>query len=131
MRQRGFTLLEVLVALVIAGLAIGALLQGALGGLQSARIAGHYDEALSRARSRLAILSHGAPVAPGVLQGDDGGGFLWRTQVSALAMLPGSPGQATRPALYAVAVTIAWRMDGPERSVRLDSQVLATAPAAR
>ncbi|MBC7430672.1 MAG: type II secretion system protein, partial [Rubritepida sp.] len=43
----GFSLLEVLVALLITGIAFGALFQGALGGLRAADISGRTEEALS------------------------------------------------------------------------------------
>ena len=75
-RDSGFTLLETLVAFLIAALAMGALMQGAAGGLQATRVAGHTQETLSRARSRLAAAAL-APV-PGEQQGDDGGGYAWR-----------------------------------------------------
>ena len=77
MRDRGFTLLEVLVAFVIAAISVAALLQGAGAGLASARIAAHYGEALSLARSRLALLSAAAPVQ-GEQSGALPGGFTLR-----------------------------------------------------
>ena len=48
--DRGFTLLEVLVAFIIAALALGVLFQGGIGGLTTANAAARYDEALSRAQ---------------------------------------------------------------------------------
>jgi len=124
-REHGFTLVEVLVAFVIAALALGALTQGAAGGLQSARVSGHYQEALSRARSRRA--GRGAAPEPGEHHGDDGGGFSWQVNVIPLATAgqaregvdPPRPGRAV---LLGVTVRIAWRMDGGEREVRLATE---------
>ena len=126
----GFTLLEVLVAFIIAAFALGALTQGAAGGLQSARVSGHYQEALSRARSRLATL--GAAPAPGGQRGDDGGGYAWQVDVTPVATAgrpregvdPPRPGRAM---LLAVKVRISWRMDGGEREVVLATERLGLA----
>jgi general secretion pathway protein I len=127
----GFTLLEVLVAFVIAALALGALTQGAAGGLQSAQVSGHYQEALSRARSRLATLD--TALTPGERRGGDGGGFTWQVNVAPIATAgrpregvdPPRPGRAT---LLAVTVRISWRMDGGERQVVLATERLGLAP---
>lgn len=127
----GFTLLEVLAAFVIAALALGALTQGAAGGLQSARVAGHYQEALSRAQSRLATL--GAAPALGVQDGDDGGGYRWRVSVVPIATAARGRGGADPPRpgraqLLAVTVRVSWRMDGGERDVVLATERVVTAP---
>ena len=133
MRPNGFTLLEVLVAFIIAAMAVAALLQGAAGGLQSARVAAHYQEAVARAQSRLAALS--ASIQPGQQGGDDGGGFLWRTDVQAgpAVVVPRpatqlGPQGTDRTVLYAVTVAVSWQMDGGSRQVALSTQRLGPAP---
>jgi len=131
--ERGFTLLEVLVAVVIAAGALGALYQGTLGGLLGTRVAGETQEAVSRARSRLAAVGHGTPLAPGDSAGEDGGPFRWRMRIVPLATAPVARGDAAEVArgpqavLYAVTVWITWRADGP-REVRLDTMRLDAAP---
>jgi prepilin-type N-terminal cleavage/methylation domain-containing protein len=55
--ERGFTLLEVLVAAAIAALALGVLLQGALASLRSVQVAGHYQEAARRRSDRGLVLA--------------------------------------------------------------------------
>jgi len=78
--ERGFTLLEVLVAFVIAAMAVAVLVEGVLGGLRSADVAGRYEEAIARARSRLAAL--GTNIVAGDTQGDDGGSYHWHLRVA-------------------------------------------------
>ena len=131
----GFVLLEVVIAFVIAALALGVFYQSALAGLHAARTAARYEQALSRARSRLVIAVHGSPLIAGDMQGDDGGGFRWRLHVVPIdnaAIRPFDPA-GLRPAedyqltLYAVSVSVSWDDFGTERSVRLDTQQIGQA----
>ncbi len=131
----GFTLLEVLIALAIAGLALGVLFQGTIAGLAATQAAGRYEEALERARSHLAALAGSGALAPVDDEGDDGGGYRWRHHVAVLttdASALGSlrPSQAAGPpiTLYAVSVAIAWTADGSERGVTLETERLGLGP---
>jgi len=127
--QGGFLLLEALVAFVIAALALAVLYHGAVGGLRTTSIAGRYEQAVARARSRLAAIGGraGSPV-PGIEGGDDGSGFTWKTQVVPLAAenLAGPAGPAAaRLVLYQVSVTVSWQGDGGRRQVELVSARVA------
>jgi general secretion pathway protein I len=119
--EAGFTLLEALIAFAIAALALAALLQGALTGLRATQTATRTEEALARARSRLAALE-AAPLAPADQRGDDGGGFAWRLRVAPEATSGGLT-------LYAVSVAVAWRDGGTRREVRLETQRLGPSAA--
>jgi general secretion pathway protein I len=117
--EQGFTLLEVLVAFVIASIALAVLFHGTLGGLRTAQVAGRYEEAVMRAQSHLAALTAGS-LTPGDRQGEDGNGFHWRVRINPV-------GLAGSSALYAVYVSISW-IDGSLRSVQLDSERIGLAP---
>ena len=130
MRERGFTLLEVLIAFIIAALALGVLYEGIGTGLLQARVATHTEGALSRARSRLAAFDDPAQLVPGQRTGDDGGGYRYRVQVSRLLDAPfaGPDTRATAPraALFGIRVTVGWSMDGDERQVSLGTERFGT-----
>ncbi len=126
-RTAGFTLLEVLIAFIIAALALAALMRAGMSGLSATRVATRYEEAVARARSHLSAAAHGATLAPGDNQGDDGGGFHWRVRVSPVATItppPLSPLRQSGPpiTLYAVSVWIIWHDGGTSREVQLDTE---------
>jgi general secretion pathway protein I len=117
--EAGFTLLEALIAFAILAIALAGLLQGALAGLRATQAAGRMEEALARARTRLAALE-AMPIVPGDQRGDDGGGFAWRMRIVPEARAGGLT-------LYAVTVAIGWRDGGTPREVRLETQRLGPA----
>jgi general secretion pathway protein I len=127
--MRGFTLLEVIVALVIAALAAGSLAQAVGAGLHESRTAALYDQAVIRARSRLAAASHGARLTPGEWSGQDGG-FRWQLQVAPVQTVVLRPVATEAPraevthnvVLYDIAVTEGWTEGAAARSVRLETQ---------
>jgi general secretion pathway protein I len=128
--MKGFTLLEVLVALIIAGMASVALFQAVGTGLHETQAALMYDQAVVRAKSRLEAATHGTQLVAGDWRGDDGGSFRWRLHVTPIAtaiVRPTgvfSPSAATSRAvvLYAVTVWVGWNDGGSERQVRLDTE---------
>jgi general secretion pathway protein I len=128
--ESGFTLLEVLIAFVIAALALGVLLSAGLGGLRAEQAASQYEQAVSRARSRLTAAVHASPLTGGDWRGDDGGGFTWHLRVAPIASTTVRPEYAATPrglstfpvTLYSVAVVIAWHDGNTIRQVHLETQ---------
>jgi general secretion pathway protein I len=128
--MRGFTLLEVVIALAIAGMAAAALSVAAGNGLHATWTASMYDQAIVRAKSRLAAATQGTRLIPGDQRGDDGGGFQWRllvAPVDTVSLRPvgvaGPRAVATRKVvLYGVTVWVGWNDGGTERQVRLDTR---------
>jgi general secretion pathway protein I len=125
-RDAGFTLLEVLVAFVIATLAFAILARAGLDGLQAADLSRRYQEALARARSHLAAL--GNNLQPSDRQGDEGQGFHWHiriTLLSSTAIASAADGLADANAghatLFAVSVAESWG-GSRRRSVELDTE---------
>jgi general secretion pathway protein I len=125
--QSGFTLIEVVVALAIATLALSFLMAAASTGLGNAGLATQYIEATRRAQSHLDELGVTAPLAAGVRSGDDGGGYSWRSRVSEPRVHDAVPAHEimARLGLYAVEVTISWRNGDSIKSVSLRSQRIA------
>lgn len=81
--EAGFTLLEVMVAFVIAALASLVLYQAGFNGASESAAAARYQEAVVRAQSRLASIGVLTVMRPEQLSGDDGGGFRWELDIGA------------------------------------------------
>jgi general secretion pathway protein I len=131
-RQGGFSLLEVLIALIISGISLAIVFQVAGETLRSTANAARYQQAISRAQSHLDGVS--ANLMPGEQDGDDGGGYRWHVLVRPIDS-NGKQDAAGKPlpntdslvvTLFAVSVSITWREGLHERVVRLDSRRLLT-----
>ncbi|HJU16489.1 MAG TPA: prepilin-type N-terminal cleavage/methylation domain-containing protein [Stellaceae bacterium] len=130
--ESGFTLLEVLVALAIAGLALAGLFAAGGTGLFAADTAARAEEALERAQSHLAALGRDGALHAGDSAGEDGGGYRWQLHVHPVASRRVAPangvfGSAGTTTLYEVEVVISWRAGGHTRRVALRSLRLAGA----
>jgi general secretion pathway protein I len=120
-RLRGFTLLEVLVALIIFALAFGVLAQIIQTGLGQARSAAATSEATLLARSLLAEVGSEMPVGPGVVEGEAKDGYRWRIEMRAT-----EDGADDTLRTYLVHVTVAWDPDAPP--VEISTLRLGIAP---
>jgi len=133
-REAGFTLLEIVVALIIASLALGVLVRGGIEGLRAVRLAQRYDQAVSRARSHLATVGRGVAVRSLHQEGDDGGGFTWQITIRpvGVATLGGGAADALHPmreTLFEVEASESWQGPAGARGVTLRTRRTAVTPA--
>jgi general secretion pathway protein I len=102
--DQGFTLLEVLVALVIFALAFGVLAQIMQTGLRQSGVARSLTAATLLARSELARVGVEVPLAVGQADGATENGMRWHTEVE----LVEAPNEQQSLATYRVQVTVTW-----------------------
>lgn len=127
--SRGFTLLELLVALAIAGTAIVAVMGALRSAVDTLAASGRYARAVVIARSRLAEVAGEASPAPGERSGDEWVGdarYAWRMAIRKLRQ-PHGRGSRGRSLLrpLAVDVDVYWREGAGRGHVSAATIVLA------
>jgi general secretion pathway protein I len=129
-RSAGFTLLEVVVALAIAAVALVGLFQAGSGGLFAVDTAARVQEAVQRAQSHLAAVGRDAALVEGDFTDEDGGGYRWRLRVRPVTtrQVPAAAGNANATeTLFDVEVAISWPGHSGDRAVVLKTLRLGTA----
>jgi len=120
--HRGFTLVELLVALTLFAVVGGTLLQLFHEGLRTARLAAGHTHAVFLARSKLVELQAYDHLRPGTLAGAFDGGYRWQ------AVLTGNESDdAGRRSLIGpldLSLTVSWGDPGERRSITLQSLLL-------
>jgi general secretion pathway protein I len=123
-RQRGFTLLEVLAALMILALAFGALLRLVSSGLGGLRAAEDYAGASLLAESWLDGLGIERPLREGAATGAFDDRFRWWADIRRVP-LPAADGWPVQA--FEVDLTVTWDEGARERSIALSTLRLAPA----
>lgn len=126
----GFTLLEVVVALVIAGLALVVLFRAGGEGLFAVQAASRAEQAVERAQSHLAAVGRDVPLLAGESEGDDGGGYRWHLRIAPVQrwVIKGATGAvAVVTTLYDVEIHISWPGRDHDHAVVLNTERVATA----
>lgn len=123
--QRGYTLLEVLVAFAVLALALTLLLGTLSGGTRQVRWAADAGRAALHAQSLLADVGVGAPLRSGREDGVfDDGRYRWSLEVAPWTD-PELPPAATvdpfAPTLLSLQLTVTWGEGGPRERLQLRS----------
>jgi general secretion pathway protein I len=129
-REAGFTLLEVMVAFIIAALAITLLYNGATGGLNATETAARTQEAVALARSHITAVGRGEAISRQETSGVDGDGYEWHLHVLSvgsreLTLSDSDRANDTKPTkaiLYDIAVTESWTEAGHPHAVTLQTR---------
>lgn len=111
----GFTLIEVVVALAIAGLGVALLVAATGSGIDNSSAGVRRVQAVGLAQSRMAQIGHTLPLKSGDYSGEEEGGLRWHVHVGP-ATAHGSV------ALYPVTVTEAWQSGRRQNTQSLYSE---------
>jgi general secretion pathway protein I len=124
MKRRGFTLLELIVATSILGVAVVGLMSGITGSTRNAALLRDSDRIAMAARERMNELLAdyslprdmpvSAPFDPALLGGIEAG---WRAQLSTAEKLSGAAGQLV---LDRIRLEVWWNRSGNRRTLELE-----------
>jgi general secretion pathway protein I len=123
-RNRGYTLIEVLVAFMILAMTLTVLLRIFSGGLRSIAVSADYAQAVLIAETQLASAGIGEPLAAGERSGDENGKFHWTRTIRDYAPFANATGPTPVQA-YHVAVAVEWPHANGTRRVDLATVQLA------
>lgn len=112
--QAGFTLLEVIIALAILGVAFALAMQLLATGVRSAKAAEDYTQAVILARQKIAEIAAMSSLEGLADGGEVGGGFRWLSEIQPLPQEEELPAQ-----LYRVWVRVIWPGRRGEKSLDL------------
>ncbi|WP_442497733.1 type IV pilus modification PilV family protein [Methylobacter sp. sgz302048] len=120
-KQRGFSLLEILIAFSILALSLGILLKIFSGGVNTASVADEYTAAVQIAESLMVQTGVETPLQPGERSGVENEKYRWLVSVSPFTPTIENFDPATLPILlFKVNVMVAWGDDqASERQIEL------------
>lgn len=126
LRQRGFSLIEVLVAFAILAVAVSVILSLFATGLRNTAVAGEYGVALALAESKMAMLQgmDDARLAPLSQDGVFNDAYRWHSEVRQADSDSGVAGVA----MYVLAVRVSWDEAARSRAVDLSTVRLGRLP---
>jgi hypothetical protein len=125
-------LIEVVVALAIAALALVAIFEAGGAGLRGVDLAQRYVAATRAAQAHLAEVGVSIPLAATTETGGvDAAGFRWLIRMTPTLVRPAADDRNPPQALYAVDSIVSWQAGAAPRSVHLSTLRLGTANARR
>lgn len=129
-RQRGYSLVEVLVAFAIVALALTVLLRIFSAGVRNTAVSAEYAHAALVAESRLASADIG-PRAAAVTAGTEDEKYHWTTSIRPYLPYPDYTSPVRGLAAYEIHVSVAWPGERGERRIELGTIRIADDGAAR
>jgi general secretion pathway protein I len=120
---RGFTLIEVVVALAILGVGLAVIIELFSGGLRLGRTSEEYTKATNYARMKMEEIASQKNIEEGMGEGEFDDAFHWQVNVKKIDILPIEKNPDFKPPveLFQVKVNILWKSGSKERSTTIES----------
>jgi general secretion pathway protein I len=118
--DRGFTLIETLVAISILAISLVVILQLFSGGLKSSRLSDEYTRGIFHAREKMDEILLAGELTEGVISGDFDDGFRWRAE--ALHLDIKEAGDVKLPfRAFNIKVDVMWDAGGHEKHFAINA----------
>jgi general secretion pathway protein I len=120
---KGFTLLEVLVAIAILGVGLTIVIELFSGGLRLGRASEEYTRAVNYARIKMEEIAVKPTMKEGSEEGEFDNTFRWQVVVKKVNLLPMENKPDFKPPanFFQVQVNVIWKSGSKEKSTRMES----------
>lgn len=129
-QQRGFTLIEILVAFMILAMSLTVIFRIFSGGLRNVALSEDYARAVLVAESQLSAIGVSEPLVRGVSSGEWGKRFRWQRVVEHYQPWQQDKELTAAVLAYRVTVSVDWEHAGGSRQITLNSVRLKPAEQA-
>ncbi len=123
--DRGFTLIEIVVSLLILSIASAVIFEGFSLGFRNARTADDFAQAVLIAQSKLDPAGVTEPLAAGTLSGEELDKYAWTLRIDEVDVAAEDEATPGNLQTFFVAVDVIWSDGGTERTVSLSTLRLA------
>jgi len=122
-KNKGFTLIEVVVAMAILGIALTVIIELFAGGLRLARVSKEYTKAVNYANTKMEEVACWQTLEEGMTEGEFDETYRWRVAMNKVNLLPVEKPWEVKPPiqLFQIRVDVLWRSGSKERSAGIET----------
>jgi general secretion pathway protein I len=122
-RNQGFTLIEVVVALAIMGIGLTVIIELFSGGLRLARVSEEYSKAVNYGRSKMEEVMIQPALVEGIEEGEFDDTYRWEVGIEKVEVLPVQENRDFEPPvdLFQIKIRVLWNSGSKTRSMTVES----------